>query len=86
MSRTFIDDALALWEVFPSGGKFGLPQRPKIVFHPLSDSTARSRYDEFGEEVKAVVQPVDMDSAGPALERELIAYCRELLAEARALD
>jgi long-chain acyl-CoA synthetase len=34
---------------------------------------------EFGEEVKAVVQPVDIAQAGPALERELIAYCRQHL-------
>jgi long-chain acyl-CoA synthetase len=35
--------------------------------------------EEFGEEVKAVVQPVDMAEAGPDLERELIAYCKEQL-------
>ncbi|MGI4815709.1 MAG: acyl-CoA synthetase [Janthinobacterium lividum] len=35
--------------------------------------------EEFGEEVKAVVQPVDMALAGPALEAELIAYCRSQL-------
>src|SRR5207249_2669380 len=35
---------------------------------------------EFGEEVKAVVQPVDMAEAGPLLERELIAYCKDRLA------
>ena len=35
--------------------------------------------EEFGEEVKAVVQPVDMDSAGPLLELELIDYCRSQL-------
>jgi acyl-CoA synthetase (AMP-forming)/AMP-acid ligase II len=34
---------------------------------------------EFGEEVKAVVLPVDMKMAGPELEQELIAYCRESL-------
>jgi long-chain acyl-CoA synthetase len=32
--------------------------------------------EEFGEEVKAVVQPQDMRDAGTALEQELIAYCR----------
>ena len=32
---------------------------------------------DFGEEVKAVVQPVDMADAGSALEAELIAYARE---------
>ena len=38
---------------------------------------------DFGEEVKAVVQPVDMAEATPALERELIAYCREHLADVK---
>jgi long-chain acyl-CoA synthetase len=37
--------------------------------------------DEMGEEVKAVVQPVDWDAAGPELEQELLAYCREHLAK-----
>jgi fatty-acyl-CoA synthase len=36
--------------------------------------------EEFGEEVKAVVQPVDMGQAGPALEAELIDWCRDHLA------
>jgi acyl-CoA synthetase (AMP-forming)/AMP-acid ligase II len=35
--------------------------------------------DEYGEEVKAVVQPVG-GVAGPELEAELIAYCRAHLA------
>ena len=34
---------------------------------------------EMGEEVKAVVQPRDPADAGPELEAELIAYCRERL-------
>ncbi len=34
---------------------------------------------DFGEEVKAVVQPRDMADAGPALAEELIAYCRQHL-------
>ncbi len=32
--------------------------------------------EDFGEEVKAVVQPLDMAEAGPALAEELIAFCR----------
>jgi acyl-CoA synthetase (AMP-forming)/AMP-acid ligase II len=32
---------------------------------------------DFGEEVKAVVQPKDWSEAGPSLEAELIAYCVE---------
>jgi long-chain acyl-CoA synthetase len=35
--------------------------------------------DEFGEEVKAIVQPADGVHAGPELEAELIAYCRTRL-------
>ncbi len=37
-------------------------------------------HDEMGEEVKAVVQLVDPATAGPALEAELVAFCRERLA------
>ncbi|HEX4867333.1 MAG TPA: AMP-binding protein [Acidimicrobiales bacterium] len=39
--------------------------------------------EDFGEEVKAVVQPMSMDDAGPELERELIAYCKEHLADVK---
>ena len=35
---------------------------------------------EMGERVHAVVQPIDMRDAGPELERELLAFCREHLA------
>jgi long-chain acyl-CoA synthetase len=34
---------------------------------------------DFGEEVKAVVQPRDMAEAGPTLAEELLAYCRQHL-------
>jgi acyl-CoA synthetase (AMP-forming)/AMP-acid ligase II len=42
--------------------------------------------DEFGEEVKAVVQPVEMpvdEEAAAALVRELTAFCREHLADVK---
>jgi long-chain acyl-CoA synthetase len=39
--------------------------------------------DDFGEAVKAVVEPIDMADAGPELERDLIAYCRERLADVK---
>ncbi len=35
--------------------------------------------DDFGEEVKAVVQPRDMSDASPELAEELIAYCKQKL-------
>jgi acyl-CoA synthetase (AMP-forming)/AMP-acid ligase II len=39
--------------------------------------------EDFGEEVKAVVEPVSIADAGPDLERELIAYCKERLADVK---
>jgi long-chain acyl-CoA synthetase len=39
--------------------------------------------DEFGEEVKAVVEPLSMDEAGPELAAELITYCRAHLADVK---
>jgi acyl-CoA synthetase (AMP-forming)/AMP-acid ligase II len=38
---------------------------------------------DFGEEVKAVVQPKDWGRTGEALEADLIAYCREQLADVK---
>lgn len=38
---------------------------------------------DFGEEVKAIVQVADGVETGPELERELIAYCREQLADVK---
>jgi long-chain acyl-CoA synthetase len=35
---------------------------------------------DLGEEVKAVVQPVEMDDAGPALAHELLTFCQQHLA------
>lgn len=36
-------------------------------------------HPDFGEEVKAVVQPLDWKEVGPELEQELIACCRARL-------
>jgi acyl-coenzyme A synthetase/AMP-(fatty) acid ligase len=36
---------------------------------------------DFGEEVKAVIQPKHWDKAGDALARELISWCKERLAD-----
>ena len=36
--------------------------------------------EDLGEEVKAVVQPVDMATAGPELAAELLAFCSQHLA------
>jgi long-chain acyl-CoA synthetase len=37
--------------------------------------------DDFGEEVKAVIQPKRMAEAGPQLESELIAFCRSKISK-----
>ncbi len=39
--------------------------------------------EDFGEEVKAVVQPAEGVTPSPELERELITYCREHLADVK---
>ena len=38
---------------------------------------------EFGEEVKAIVHPVNIAAAGPELEAALIAFCRESLSHVK---
>lgn len=67
-----------------SGGVNIYPQEAEnlLTMHPkLVDAAVFGvPNDEFGEEVKAVVQPVDGVVPGPDLEAELIAYCRAHLA------
>jgi long-chain acyl-CoA synthetase len=67
-----------------SGGVNIYPQEAEnvLVMHPkLVDAAVFGvPNDEFGEEVKAVVQPVEGVEAGPKLEAELIEYCRANLA------
>jgi acyl-CoA synthetase (AMP-forming)/AMP-acid ligase II len=66
-----------------SGGVNIYPQETEDVLlaHPaVADvGVIGVPHDEMGEEVKAVVLPVDPAAAGPALEAELIAFCRERL-------
>ncbi|TDC62296.1 acyl-CoA synthetase [Actinomadura sp. GC306] len=67
-----------------SGGVNIYPQEAENVLavHPkVADVAVFGVPDaEMGEAVKAVVQPLAMDQAGPELEAELIAYCRDQLA------
>jgi len=68
-----------------SGGVNIYPQEAEnvLITHPKVADVAVIGVPnpEFGEEVKAVVQPVDMADAGPELAIELISYCRERLAD-----
>jgi long-chain acyl-CoA synthetase len=67
-----------------SGGVNIYPQEVEnlLVMHPkLVDAAVFGvPNDEFGEEVKAVVQPADGVVPGPELEAELVDYCRAHLA------
>ncbi len=66
-----------------SGGVNIYPQEAEnvLINHPQVADVAVLGVPnaDFGEEVKAVVQPRDMAEAGPELEAALIAYCREHL-------
>jgi long-chain acyl-CoA synthetase len=70
-----------------TGGVNVYPQEAEnvLVTHPkvMDAAVFGVPNEDFGEEVKAVVQPLDMADAGPELERELIAYCREHLADVK---
>lgn len=67
-----------------SGGVNIYPQETEnlLVTHPsvMDAAVIGVPNEDLGEEVKAVVQPVERVEAGPELERELIAFCREHLA------
>jgi acyl-CoA synthetase (AMP-forming)/AMP-acid ligase II len=63
-----------------SGGVNIYPQETEnvLIGHPKVADVAVIGVpnEDFGEEVKAVVQPVNMEDAGPELADELMAYCR----------
>lgn len=68
-----------------SGGVNIYPQEAEnvLVMHPKVFDVAviGVPHEEFGEEVKAVVQPRDMADACPELEQELIDYCLNRLSK-----
>ncbi len=68
-----------------SGGVNIYPQESEnvLVTHPkvLDVAVIGVPHEEFGEEVKAVVQLRDPTEAGPELADELIAFCRSRLAK-----
>ena len=68
-----------------SGGVNIYPQEAEnvLVTHPkvLDAAVVGIPHEEFGEEVKGVVQLRNPAEAGPELEQELIAFCRQHLAK-----
>jgi long-chain acyl-CoA synthetase len=70
-----------------SGGVTVYPQEAEnlLTVHPKVADVAVIGVpsEDLGEEVKAVVQPVDGAEAGPELEQELLAYCRARLSSVK---
>ena len=70
-----------------SGGVNIYPQETEncLITHPKVTDCAVIGVpnEDFGEEVKAVVQPADMANAGPELEQELIAFCQEQISHVK---
>jgi acyl-CoA synthetase (AMP-forming)/AMP-acid ligase II len=73
-----------------TGGVNVYPQEAEntLTMHPAVHDVAVIGVpdDDFGEQVKAIVEPTEMpvdDRAAAALERELIAHCREHLADVK---
>ncbi len=68
-----------------SGGVNIYPQEAEnvLINHPKVADVAVFGVpnEDFGEEVKAVIQPMNWADATPALAAELIAYCREHLSQ-----
>ena len=66
-----------------SGGVNIYPQEAEnlLVTHPKVADVAVIGVpnEEFGEEVKAVVQPLNWEDVGPELEQELISFCKQSL-------
>ena len=68
--------------IYPQEAENALVTHPKIV--DVADFGVPN--EDFGEEVKAVVQPVTMPTSpeeAKALEKELIAYCKSQLADVK---
>ncbi len=65
--------------IYPQEAENALALHPKV----LDVAVFGVPNEDFGEEVKAVVQPADGVEGSPELERELIAFCREKLADVK---
>jgi acyl-CoA synthetase (AMP-forming)/AMP-acid ligase II len=68
-----------------SGGVNIYPREAEnvLIMHPavMDAAVLGVPNEEFGEEVKGVVQPRDMPAVGPELEQELMTYCRTKLSK-----
>jgi hypothetical protein len=51
MSRTFLDDELRVWEVYPSGSRRGFAEKPAVIFLCISDRALRARFVDMDGDV-----------------------------------
>ena len=63
--------------IYPAETESVLLQHPEVI----DAAVFGIPHEEWGEEVKAVVEPADMATAGPELEQQLLAHCAEHLAK-----
>lgn len=76
MSRVFTDRNLLSWEAFATGGRFGLPERAKIVFNCLTHQDERARFVIYrGHSAEAEEAVAEMPHTDLL---ELLASSREL--------
>jgi hypothetical protein len=69
VARTFLDQQLMTWEVYPSAGAYGFSLNPHLVFNCLSNRGARPRFfDVEGDEASAQKLVYDASDA------ELLAF------------
>lgn len=76
MSRSFQDDNFLVWEVFPSGGKFGFDDDVKLVFHSITDRRLRPRFVPTDHDSADAEQR--LLSASDAELRKMLEHSREL--------
>lgn len=76
MSRIFTDDDLLTWEAYASGGAFGLPDRPKIVFNCVSKPGSRARFVQHAGDEADAEEAVHEAPEGRL--REMLGATREL--------
>ena len=77
MARIFTDGDFRTWESYASGGRFGLPERPKILFNCLSEQDRRARWVPFEG------NQADAEEAVAGMPDDRL---RELFAKSKELD
>lgn len=68
MSRTFQDENFLVWEVYPSGAKFGASTDPFLVFHCITDRGLRPRKLQVTGDSADAERLVGKASAGELLD------------------